>query len=90
MPEDKKSSWLSKIRVRDSEAKAANAPVAHVAQTQIVPTTRQRIVFEQSHEPSAALPGDVWVEALALPDRTVFTQATAPKEAVPGDVWVTP
>jgi hypothetical protein len=89
MPEDKKSSWLSKIRVRNAEAKAANAPVAPVAQTKIVPT-RQRIVFEQSHEPSAALPGDVWVEALALPERTVFTQATAPKEAVPGDVWVTP
>jgi hypothetical protein len=40
--------------------------------------------------PAAAMPGDVWLNSMALPERKVFVQATAPKEAVPGDVWITP
>lgn len=82
MPEDRKSSWLSKIRARDAAAKAVSDPPVPQAD-------RQRVVFEQGGEPVTAVPGDVWVESQAVPERTVFVQAAPPLNSVAGDIWIT-
>jgi hypothetical protein len=60
------------------------------AQPQPSPAIRERVVFDQADPPSAAMPGDVWVNSQSLPERKIFVQAMAPKEAAAGDVWITP